>query len=62
VNAKTKEQSKFRMHANSPYKLKKFKETFFCQNPESNCFLEQERGADGGIRATGDHNNVRSVF
>jgi hypothetical protein len=30
--------------------------------PESNCFLGQERNADGGIHATRDHSNVRSLL
>jgi hypothetical protein len=32
--------------------------------PESygNCFLGQERRADGGIHVTRDHNNVRSAL
>jgi hypothetical protein len=31
------------------------------QKADGKCFLEQERSADGGIHATGDH-NVRSVL
>jgi hypothetical protein len=33
-----------------------------CQKADGNCFLGQERGADGGIHATMDHNNTRSIF
>jgi hypothetical protein len=32
------------------------------QETDSICFLSQERGADGGIHATRDHSNVRSVL
>jgi hypothetical protein len=42
---------------------KKFKEMLSpCQKAEGNCFLRQERSADGGIHATRNHNNVRSVL
>jgi hypothetical protein len=33
-----------------------------CQKADGNCFLEQERSADGGIHATMDHNNNISVL
>jgi hypothetical protein len=33
-----------------------------CLKADDNCFLGEERSAEGGIHATGDHNNVRSVF
>jgi hypothetical protein len=47
--------------ANSPNKLKNFKQTLSaCQKANGNCFLGQERSADGGIHATKDHNNVAS--
>jgi hypothetical protein len=49
VNIETKEQSKF-------------KQTSACQKTDVNCFLGQERSAGGGINATRDHNNVRSVM
>jgi hypothetical protein len=32
-----------------------------CQQADDSCFLGQERSADGGILATRDHSNVRSV-
>jgi hypothetical protein len=40
----------------------KFKRTLSaCQKSDGNRFLGQERSADGGIHATRNHNNVRSV-
>jgi hypothetical protein len=55
MNVKTKEQSKQRMRTHSPNKLKKIKQTLSaCQKPGGNCFLVQERSADGGIHATRD--------
>jgi hypothetical protein len=33
-----------------------------CQKASGNCFLGQERSADGVIHATKDHNKVRSVL
>jgi hypothetical protein len=62
VNAVTKEQSKQWMHTHSPNKPKKFKQTSASQKADDNCFLGQERSADGEIHATKDHNNVRSVL
>jgi hypothetical protein len=62
VNVETKEQSKQWMHAHSPNKLKKFKQTSACQKADGNCFLGQESSADGGIHATRDHGNVGSVL
>jgi hypothetical protein len=51
------------MHTQSPNKPKKFKQTLSaCQKADGNCFLEQERSADGGIHATRDHNNVTNVI
>jgi hypothetical protein len=47
----------------SPNKLKKFKRMLSaCQKADGNCFLGQERIADGGIHATRDHINVRGVL
>jgi transposase len=37
-------------------------EKVVCQKVDGNCFLGQESSADGGIHATRDHNNVRSVL
>jgi hypothetical protein len=51
------------MHTYSPNKQKKFKQTWsVCQIADGNCFLGQERSADGGIHATRDHNNVTNVL
>jgi hypothetical protein len=47
----------------SPNKPKEFEETLFaCQKDVSNCFLGQERSADGRIHATVDHNNFTNVM
>jgi hypothetical protein len=63
VNAETKEQSKQFMYVHSPNKPKKLKRTLSaCQKADGNCFLGQERNADGGIHATRDHNNVRNIL
>jgi hypothetical protein len=44
-------------------KPKKFKQTLSaCHKADGNCFLGEERSADGGIHATNDHNNVRSTL
>jgi hypothetical protein len=59
VNVEIKEKSKQWMHIHSPNKPKKFKQT---SAADGNCFLGQERSADGGIHATRDHNDVRSVL
>jgi hypothetical protein len=51
------------MHTYSPKRLKRFKQTLFAnQKADGNCFLGQERGADGGIQATKDYNDVRSLL
>jgi hypothetical protein len=60
VNVVTKEQSKQWMHTHSN-KLNKFKQTSACKKADGNCFLVQERSADGGIHAARDNNNIRSV-
>jgi hypothetical protein len=63
MNVGTKEQSKQWMHTHSQNKPKKFKQTLSaCQKADGNCFLGEERSADGGIYATRDHNNVRTVL
>jgi hypothetical protein len=63
VNAKTKKESKKWMHTHSPNKLKMFTQTLSaCQKADGNSFLGQERSTDGGIYATRDHNNIRSVL
>jgi hypothetical protein len=59
VNVETREQL---MHTYSPNKLKKFKQTFAFQKADGICFLGHERSDDGGIHATRDHNNARSVL
>jgi histone-lysine N-methyltransferase SETMAR len=56
VNAEIKEQW---MHTHSPNKPKKFKQTTVCQNA---VLWGRKKSADGGIHATGDHNNVTSVL
>jgi hypothetical protein len=33
-----------------------------CQKVDGSCFLGQEWRVDGGIHATRDHNNVRSIL
>jgi hypothetical protein len=33
-----------------------------CQKADGNYFVGQERRAESGIRATRDHNNIRSVL
>jgi hypothetical protein len=63
VYAETREQSKQWMHIYSPNMLKKLnKNLSSCQRADETCFLGQERSADGGIHATKDHNNIRSVL
>jgi hypothetical protein len=50
MNVETKEQLKQWMHTHSPNKPKKCKQTLSaCQKADGNCFLGQERCADGGI-------------
>jgi hypothetical protein len=55
VNVETKEQSKQWMHTHSPDKLKRFEQTSACQKADGNC-------AVGGIHATRDYSNVRSLL
>jgi hypothetical protein len=63
VKPKSSQQSKqWMQNTHTPNKPIKFKQTSVCQKADGNCFLGQERIADGGIRATRDHNNVRSVL
>jgi hypothetical protein len=62
VTVETKRQSKQWMHTHSPKKPKKFKQTSARKVIDGNCFLGQERSADGGIHATRDHNNITSVL
>jgi hypothetical protein len=63
VNIETKGQSKQWMHTHSPNKPKKFKQTLSnCQKADDNCFLGQERSADGGSHAARGHINARSVL
>jgi hypothetical protein len=62
LNVETKEQSMQWMHTHAPDKPKKFKQTSACQKADGNCFVGQERSADGGIHATRDHNNVTNVL
>jgi hypothetical protein len=63
VNDETKEQSEQWIHTHSPNKTTKFKQPLsVCQIVDGNCFLGQERSADGVIHATRDHSNIRSVL
>jgi hypothetical protein len=51
------------MHTDSPDKPKKLKQTLSaCQKADDNCFLGQERSADGEIHATRNHSNVGNVL
>jgi hypothetical protein len=63
VDIETKGQSKQWMHTHSPDKPKKFKQmsTRKLISADGNCFLAQERSADGGIHATRDQSNVTCV-
>jgi hypothetical protein len=49
VNVETKEQLKQWIHTHSPNKPKMFKQTSARKLIDGNCFLRQERSADGGI-------------
>jgi hypothetical protein len=40
----------------------KFETNAICQKADGDCFLGQERSADGGIHATRIHNDFRSVL
>jgi hypothetical protein len=60
VNVETKGQSKQWMYTYSPNKLKKFKQTSARKLMAT--VLGQDRSADGGTCALGDHSNVRSVL
>jgi hypothetical protein len=61
VNVETKEQSKQLMHTHSPKQAEKV-QTNVCQKADDSCFLGQDISDDGGIYATRDHSNVRSVL
>jgi hypothetical protein len=61
VDVETKEQSKKWMHTFTR-QPEKVQTNVICQKADGNCFLRQERSTDGGIHATGDHSNVRSVL
>jgi histone-lysine N-methyltransferase SETMAR len=37
-------------------------QTNVCQKSDGNCFLGQEWSTDGGVHASMDHNNVRSIL
>jgi hypothetical protein len=62
VNVETKEQSKKWMHTHSPNKPRKFEQMFLPARKRKATFLGQERCTEGGIHATRDHSNVRSVL
>jgi hypothetical protein len=40
----------------------KFQQMSACQKADGNCFLGQERSADGGIHAARDHSSIREVY
>jgi hypothetical protein len=52
------------MHTHSPNKPKMFKKKTLsvCQKADGNCFLGQQRSADGGVHAKRDQNNIRSIL
>jgi hypothetical protein len=60
VNVETKEQSKQWMHTFTKQARKVY--TNVCQKTDGNCFLGQERSTAGGMHATVNHNNLRSVL
>jgi hypothetical protein len=63
VNDETKEQSKQWMHTQSRNNPKNIKQTLSaCHKADGSRFLGKERSADGGIHATVDQNNIRSVW
>jgi hypothetical protein len=64
VNGETKEQSKVWMHTHSPSEPKKSLKKHLPARKLMATFSEtgQERSADGGIYATRDHSNIRSVL
>jgi hypothetical protein len=63
VTVETKEQPQHWMHTHSQNKRKNFEQTLpACQKADGNCFLGQERRANGGVHITRDHNNVRSAL
>jgi hypothetical protein len=41
---------------------KKVQTNVVCQKADDNCFLGQERSADGEIHSTRNHNNITSVL
>jgi hypothetical protein len=63
VNVKEEKQSTQWVHTHSPTIPNKFKQTLSAyQEGDNSCFVGQETSADGGIHATRDHNNVRSLL
>jgi hypothetical protein len=63
VNVENKEQSKQWMHTHSPpNKPKKFKQTLSAKELMITGFLGWEMSGDGGIHATRNRNNVKSVL
>jgi hypothetical protein len=63
VNVHTKQQSKQWIHTQSPNTSNEFKQKMSArQKPDSKCFLGHGRGADSGVHATRNHNNIRSVL
>jgi hypothetical protein len=52
VNVESEEQSKQWMHAHSPNKHKKFKQTLFARKLMATVFWNMKTSADSGIHAT----------
>jgi hypothetical protein len=65
VNVETKEQAKQWMHTHLPNKPKSINKCLPFRKLMATVFWDrtgQERSADGGIRATRDDSNVRSIL
>jgi hypothetical protein len=64
VNIETMKLSKQWMHTYSSNKPNSLNEPWLSARKliDGNLFLGQEKSADGGIHATRDHNNARSVL
>jgi hypothetical protein len=50
------------MDAHTFTEAEKIYTNFMCQKADGNCFLGQEKRADGGTHITRDHNNIRNVL
>jgi hypothetical protein len=51
-----------KVYTHSSNRTRTFKEASACLIANGNCFLGQERNADGGISAIRDHKSIRSVL